>query len=32
MVVENGVVTTLNVEAPQEFLVSDADTMLEAVS
>ncbi|MFT7110236.1 MAG: peroxiredoxin [Psychrobacter glaciei] len=32
MIVDNGVVTTLNVEAPQEFLVSDADTMLEAVS
>jgi len=28
MVVENGVVTTLNVEAPRKFEVSDAQTML----
>lgn len=28
MLVENGVVTQLNVEAPQEFKVSDAETML----
>ena len=28
MVVENGVVTTLNVEAPRKFKVSDAQTML----
>jgi len=32
MVVDNGVVTTLNVEAPKEFLVSDAETMLKTLS
>jgi peroxiredoxin len=28
MVVDNGIVTQLNVEAPGKFEVSDADTML----
>jgi len=32
MVIENGVVTKLNVEAPKEFKVSDAETMLAAIS
>ncbi len=31
MLVENGVVTALNVEAPGKFEVSDADTMLKAL-
>jgi glutaredoxin/glutathione-dependent peroxiredoxin len=31
MVVENGVVKTLNIEAPARFEVSDADTLLKAV-
>ncbi len=28
MIIDNGVVTTLNVEAPKQFEVSDADTLL----
>jgi peroxiredoxin len=28
MLVKNGVVTTLNIEGPGQFAVSDADTML----
>jgi peroxiredoxin len=31
MVVDNGIVTRLNVEAPKEFLVSDAETILNAI-
>jgi peroxiredoxin len=31
MVIENGVVKTLNIEAPARFEVSDADTLLKAV-
>jgi glutaredoxin/glutathione-dependent peroxiredoxin len=31
MVIENGVVTKLNIEAPARFEVSDADTLLKAV-
>jgi peroxiredoxin len=31
MVVDNGIITTLNVEAPKEFLVSDADTLLKSI-
>jgi peroxiredoxin len=31
MVIDNGIVTTLNVEAPKEFLVSDAETILNAI-
>jgi peroxiredoxin len=29
MIIENGVVTHLNVEAPREFKISDAETMLQ---
>jgi len=32
MLVKNGVVQTLNVEGPGEFLVSDAETLLKQVS
>ena len=32
MIIDNGVVTKLNVEAPKKFEVSDAETMLAALS
>lgn len=31
MIVENGTITTLNVEAPKEFTVSNAETLLKAL-